>query len=85
MGFYSEYLSTLKDFGQIEKERKKQLSRISEIRQRPVIVYASDISKGSAPILIDYTDILPFSDQLSNIVLRGFLWVKVSLSIMDVV
>jgi len=69
MGIYSEYLDNLKgNFQAISDERKRQLQRISELRGgRDVLVFAADISKGNAPISIHYNDLLPFSDQLSNL------------------
>jgi len=67
MGIYSEYLDQLKSFEQIIAQRKEQLKRISAIRKRDVLVYASDLSKSNAPTQIDYSDLLPFSDQLSNL------------------
>ena len=67
MGIYSEYLDQLKDFGQFTAKRKEQLQRISTIRNRDILVYASDLSKTNAPTQIDYSDLLPFSDQLSNL------------------
>jgi len=68
MGFYSEYLEKHLNFGQITKERKKQLKQISQIRDgRDILVYASDLTKGNAPISIDYSDLLPFQDQLANL------------------
>jgi len=67
MGIYSEYLDSIKDFGLITATRKEQLQRISNIRKRPILVYASDLSKGNAPTQIEYSDLLPFSDQLSNL------------------
>lgn len=67
MGYYSEYLDKHFSFEQITKERKKQLSRISKLRgDRDILVYASDLTK-NAPTSIDYSDILPFQDQLSNL------------------
>lgn len=66
MGVYSEYLDRQLSFEDLCKERKKQLFRISELRNRDVIVYAGNI-KPNAPAGIDYSDILPFSDQLSNL------------------
>ena len=55
------------DFAQISNERKEQLRQISRLRgNRDIIVYASDSTK-TAPNLIDYSDLLPFSDQLSNL------------------
>ncbi|MFH1756248.1 MAG: hypothetical protein ABIA59_11170 [Candidatus Latescibacterota bacterium] len=46
---------------------KKQLKRIAKIRDRAVLVYAADLTKGSAPISISYPDLLPINDQLANI------------------
>lgn len=66
MGVYSEYLDKQFSYDDLSKERKKQLKRISEIRERDVLVYASNVNS-NAPTSIDYSDILPFSDQLSNI------------------
>lgn len=66
MGIYSEYLEGNMDYPQITAERKKQLKRISTIRGRDVLVYSSDFTK-NAPTQIDYSDLLPFSDQLSNL------------------
>lgn len=71
MGIYSEYLDQLHDFPSIIRERKKQLQRIADTRQRAVFTIASDMSgspqKASAPIGIDYTDLLPVADQLDNL------------------
>lgn len=67
MGVYSEYINNRLTFDQISAERKNQLKRISQIRKRDIIVYASDFSKGSAPISILPADLLPFKDQLSYI------------------
>lgn len=66
MGIYSEYLDGNMDYPKITAERKKQLKRISTIRGRDILVYASDSTK-NAPTQIDYSDLLPFSDQLSNL------------------
>jgi len=66
VGIYSEYLEGNMDYPQITAERKKQLKRISTIRGRDVLVYSSDFTK-NAPTQIDYSDLLPFSDQLSNL------------------
>lgn len=68
MAIYSDYLSSGMDFNSICSERKKQLQKISEIRgNRDIIVYASDLGKGSPFNQIDYSDILPFHDQLTNL------------------
>lgn len=66
MGVYSEYLEKQLSFEDLCKERKNQLKRISDIRKRDIIVYAGNINT-NAPNSIDYSDILPFSDQLSNL------------------
>ena len=67
MGYYSDYLKKQWDFDHLSSERKKQLKKISELRgNRDIIVYGSDFTK-NAPTSIDYNDILPFQDQLSNL------------------
>jgi hypothetical protein len=68
MGIYSEYL----DQGQtldLLAERKKQLSRIAQIRKRNILAYASDSNKArqGAPVAIDNSDLLPITDQVSNL------------------
>ena len=66
MGVYSEYLGQQLSFERLSSERKAQLKRISARRGRDVIVYASDITpKNNCPNSIDYSDLLPFNDQLS--------------------
>jgi hypothetical protein len=69
MGIYSDYLNMNLNFDQLTAERKKQLSAISQIRGgRDIIVYASDVNnKINAPVALDFSDILPFQDQLSNL------------------
>lgn len=69
MGIYSEYLEKNFSFSQLLQERKKQLEIISKLRgNRDLLVYASDLTnKTQAPISIDYSDILPFKDQLNNL------------------
>ena len=68
MGIYSEYLDQGPALDLI-KERKKQLSRIAQARERDVLVYASDSSKArqGAPVAIDNSDLLPITDQISNL------------------
>jgi hypothetical protein len=66
IGLYSDYLNRQLYFDQLAQERKTQLRRISEVRCRPVLVYASDSAK-DCPNNIDYSDITPFADQLSVI------------------
>ncbi len=67
MGIYAQYLEQLTTFDEITEERKKILSKISEIRGRDVLTFASDISKGKSPITIEYSDLLPVQDQLENL------------------
>lgn len=69
MGIYTEYLEKNLNFNQLQNERKKQLKLISKLRgNRDLLVYASDLTnKTQAPISIDYSDILPFKDQLNNL------------------
>ncbi len=66
MGIYSDYLNQQMSFETLSSERKKQLKRISDIRGRGVLVFASDVAK-DCPNNIDYSDIVPFSDQLSTL------------------
>jgi len=66
VGIYAEYLDKSFDWPALNAERKKQLTRISQIRGRPVLVFASALTK-DAPIAIDYDDRVPFLDQLSGI------------------
>jgi hypothetical protein len=68
MTYYSEYLSANFDFLKLTEERKRQLTRISQIRGADVVVVATDFSKGGqADISINYSDLLPFQDQLSQL------------------
>jgi hypothetical protein len=69
MGIYTEYLERFSsgNFDELAAERKTQLKRISMLRGRDVLVFAADINKNISQISIDYSDILPFTDQLSNL------------------
>jgi hypothetical protein len=69
MGYYSEYLKKQMNFNDLTVERKKHLKEISKLRAgRDIIVYASDLTnKTNAVTAIDYSDILPFQDQLANL------------------
>jgi len=49
------------------QERKRQLCRIAALRKSDVLVFASDLNKGKAPVAIDYSDLLPIADQLANL------------------
>jgi hypothetical protein len=67
MGYYTEYLERNLDFTGLVLERKKQLSRISSLRDnRDILVIASDLLK-NAPVAIDYSDLLAVQDQLRNL------------------
>ena len=67
MPIYSEYLDTLKgNFEALSAERKKQLARISKLRQRDTFVFASAIGKGAVSS-IDYSDLIPIADQLEGL------------------
>ncbi len=68
MGIYSEYLDQAGKLD-LNAERKKQLARIAKLRNRDVLVYASDSAKArqGAPVAIDNSDLLPITDQLSNL------------------
>lgn len=69
MGIYSEYLDRFSsgNFDELAAERKNQLKRISALRGRDALVFAADINKSIPQISIDYSDLLPFTDQLSNL------------------
>jgi len=67
MGVYSEYLDKSFDWPSLVEERKKQLSRIAELRGgRAILTFASAMTK-EAPIAIDYDDRVPILDQVSNL------------------
>ncbi len=67
MGTYSDYLDRRLDFASLAAERKVQLARIAAHRNRDILVIAADVTKGGAPIAIDYSDLMPVHDQLSNL------------------
>lgn len=67
MGIYTEYLDKQFTLEQLSQERKAQLKRISESRDRDVLVFAADLGKGNAPISIGYADLIPITDQLDNL------------------
>ncbi|MDP8212778.1 MAG: Clp protease ClpP [Candidatus Zapsychrus exili] len=68
MGIYAEYLNKGLHGNQLIQERKKQLAAISKVRGgREVLTFASALTKGKAPISIDYDDIVPFCDQINNL------------------
>ena len=69
MVIYRDYLNRGLNFEQLTQLRKEQLARIAKLRgDRDIIVYASDVdNKSNAPVAIDFSDILPFNDQLNNL------------------
>lgn len=68
LGVFGEYLDKQMSSADLTAERKRQLKRISAARGgRDVIVYAADLNKGSALVHMNYSDILPFTDQLANL------------------
>lgn len=70
MGNYGDYLGQplLGNFSQLTTERKKQLSAISACRAgRDILVFAADLNKDNPVTAIGYADILPITDQLSNL------------------
>src|ERR1035441_7499076 len=74
MGVYSDYINNgaFQDFNTLSTERKKQLARISKLRgDREVLVFPADMNSGKPlpPGLtaISYSDILPITDQISNL------------------
>ncbi|MFC1485717.1 Clp protease ClpP [Candidatus Latescibacterota bacterium] len=66
MGIYADYINKKYNWPQLEKERKKQLKRITDIRKRAVLSYAGAYGK-QADTSISFNDRVPFFDQLSNI------------------
>lgn len=68
MGIYADYLNRNLVGDPLIQERKLQLKRISELRDnRAILVFASALTKARAPITIDYDDIVPINDQISNL------------------
>jgi ClpP class serine protease len=67
MGIYSEYLDLQLSFEQLAAERKRQLKRIGEIRGRDVLAFAANLQNNRQPIAINYSDLLPFQDQIANL------------------
>lgn len=67
MGIYTEYLDRQLSFPDLASERRAQLTRIKEIRGHDVLVFAADVKKSQTPISISYPDLLPITDQLSNL------------------
>jgi len=70
MGYYADYLDQqlASNFDQLTAERKNQLRQISELRGgRDLLVFAADLNKEIPLTSINYVDLLPISDQISNL------------------
>ena len=70
MGNYGDYLAQpiATDFSKLTAERKKQLCAISAARGgRDILVFAADLNKDTPLTSIGYVDILPITDQVSNL------------------
>jgi hypothetical protein len=71
VGIFSEYIERQLNFQALNQERKNQLERIAQIRgkqgKREVLVMAASLKAANVPTSIDYSDLLPMSDQLSNL------------------
>lgn len=67
VGIYSEYLDRNFTVDQLVAERKLQLRRISILRKRDVLTFAANLQNSRQPIAINYTDLLPIQDQISNL------------------
>jgi ClpP class serine protease len=69
VGIYADYLTQglADNHEKLTAERKKQLRRISEIRGRAILTFASSLTKEQAQIGIEYDDRIPFLDQINNI------------------
>ncbi len=67
MGIYSDYLDRHMGFEDLTRERKVWLKRIADLRNgHDILVYAGDVNK-RAPISIDNSDIIPFTDLLGDL------------------
>ena len=66
-GAFSDYLNRRSRGENLDIERKKQLARISQIRQRPILVMAANLANENAPISINYADILPFRELAESL------------------
>lgn len=69
MGYFSDYIAKNLTPEQIVSERKVQLNKIAKLRNRDVLVIAADIVKGQQqlPTGMDFSDLLPIEDQLTNL------------------
>lgn len=68
MGILTEYIDRKLDWPGLQAERKKQLTRISELREgRAIFTFASNLSKVGCPISIDFDDRIHIFDQIDNL------------------
>ncbi|MBF0292290.1 MAG: Clp protease ClpP [Nitrospinae bacterium] len=68
MGIFQEYIERRMPVSELVAERKSYLRKISEIRGgRNILVYASNFRVSDAANYIWQEDLLPLSDQLSNL------------------
>lgn len=68
MGIFQEYIEKRMPVSELVAERKSYLRKISEIRGgRSILAYASNFRVSDAANYIWQEDLLPFSDQLSNL------------------
>lgn len=68
MGIFQEYIERRMPVSELVAERKSYLRKISEIRGgRSILVYASNFRVSDAANYIWQEDLLPLSDQLSNL------------------
>lgn len=59
MGIYVEYLNMDLDINGIERERKKQLQKISQLRGgRDILVFAAGMQKNSRLTMIAFDDVM---------------------------
>ena len=69
MNYYTEYLDSGigGDYQKLRDERQRQLQLLSEVRERDVLVMASDLDVDDPKIMINQSDILPITDQLAGL------------------
>jgi len=68
MPTFQQYLDSIKDLKQHQQLRLKLIGDIEAHTNRKMIVYAADFTKGQrAPIIIDQTDKVGFSDLIEGI------------------
>jgi hypothetical protein len=72
-GFFTEYARMGPSLQRLQQEKRKQLSRIAEIRRRDLLVYAADHRKQARDVntMIDSEDLFYVQDQLAALSKRG--------------